>query len=150
MALARSAFVIPYAVGLQFWHPQRSPDEVTAALGLDPVRCWNKGAARSRPDGLPLSGRHEDNYWRIEFRVEGDGDIALRDAIGAELDKLGSAKAFLNAYTTERGRILMTIYWRLKESVGDDSLPHSFLARLADFRLDLEIAQLRSDEEGNE
>ncbi len=138
-----------YAIGLEFHHERRSPDEVTAALRIEPRRCWDKGTLCNRPDGSPLAGRRADNYWHAEFVVPafdhagGVGSIGV--LISACLDQLEEQKDFIADYAGDRGRGLLHIYWNFARSTSEDVLTIELMRRLAEFRLNVELHPLSTE-----
>ena len=51
-----------YSVALRIRHPDMDPQDVTAALGIEPKHAWRAGEARRTPVGTPLTGVYRDTY----------------------------------------------------------------------------------------
>jgi len=128
-------------VYLSFRHPRRLPDEVTAALRIDPDRCWNKGAARNTPDGRPLSGRHDYSYWIAQLPIAIDEFEGLGKAIEACLDRLEPQKAFVQEFTCAPGYGELSVYWDFY-GTAEARLSPDLMARVSSFGLTLDLKPL--------
>lgn len=111
---------------------------ITAALRLEPERCWDKGAARNTPDGLPLAGRHKETYWGAHLPPV-DDYLRLDKAITAWLDRLTPQQDFIAAFADSGGRVELQVFWSLKGAF-DTTLPYGLICRLAEFRMGIEIS----------
>ena len=126
-----------YSVSLRFWHPSRSPAEITAALQIEPSRSWAVGVARRTPKGTPLTGVYTENYWTARMIDGTSVDRDLAGAIELVLDKLDGRKSFLQEYASSGGHSELFIGWFFDDGNSGDELGHRLLARLAEFRIDL-------------
>ena len=124
-----------YSVMLRFWSSGRSPDEITTALQLDPVRCWNKGTSRNTPQGTPLAGRHKENYWATTLIERSPYELSLSKAVGRQLDLLDDKRDFLRGFGNDGERSELYIGWYSEPGSGGDVFEYPLLARLADLRL---------------
>jgi len=124
-----------YSIMLRFWSPRRSPDEITTALQIDPERCWNKGSARNTPQGVPLAGRHKENYWMRTLIERSPYELNLSKAVDKQLDLLDKKREFLRDFVGDGGRSELYIGWYTEPACGGDVFEYPLLARLADLRL---------------
>jgi hypothetical protein len=131
-----------FTITLSFWHPRRAPDEVTAALGVDPHRCWNRDAMRNRPDGTPLAGFHKENHWTKALESRADDDIGLAKRLGGIIDDLSRQRAFFQAFADDGGRAELSVFWNIGGVWPDETFQHKMLAKMADLRLDLKLSPI--------
>ena len=122
---------------LSFHHPRRKADEVTAALRIDPERCWDKGSARNTYYGGALAGRNDETYWATSLGAA-DDYLGLDKAITALLDRLEPQRDFIASFA-EAGRVELQVFWPLNSAIHT-TLPSSLLRRLAEFAIGLEIS----------
>lgn len=123
---------------LSFYHPWRKAEEITAALRIDPERCWDKGSACNTRYGAPLAGRNKETYWATHLPGI-DNNLALSKEIAAWLDRLEPQKDFIASFADNGGRVELQIFWSLKSAVQTD-LPLSLIRRLAEFGMGLELS----------
>ncbi|HEX3885101.1 MAG TPA: DUF4279 domain-containing protein [Stellaceae bacterium] len=89
-----------FDIALLIRHPNLDPALITERLGLDALRAWKAGDARTTPAGRLLPGRHADSCWNYVFHYK-DTDrlsMAIEDILGTlknhkplleEIDKTG-------------------------------------------------------------
>lgn len=53
----------PHKISLRFRHNTLDPADITATLGIKPLRCWRAGAPRCTPKGNPLEGTWPQSFW---------------------------------------------------------------------------------------
>ncbi len=122
---------------LSFYHPRRRAAEITAALRMDPERCWDRGAARNIHYGRALAGRESETYWSTTL-PDLDDFIGLAKAIAAQLDRLDSQKDFIRSFADTGGRVELEIFWRLNSAVHTD-LPFNLINRLVEFGMGISL-----------
>ncbi len=127
-----------HSLTLTVLHPSRKADEVTAALRIDPDRCWDKGAACNTPDGRPLPGRHKDMYWRADLAIN-EPYRGLAAVISDWLDRMDSQRDFIREFADSGGEVWLEIYWNFAKTASDDRLPRQFIDRLAAFGIGLHL-----------
>lgn len=127
-----------HSLVVEFSHPNRKADEITAALRVEPDRCWDKGAARNTPDGRPLAGRHKEMYWRADLVVN-EAWRGLAAVVNDWLDQVDRHQAFIREFVDTGGTVWLEIYWDFPKSASDDRLPPATMARLAAFGVGLHL-----------
>jgi hypothetical protein len=125
-----------YRLSFRLWHPSMDPRDITATVGMHPVRTWKAGEPRTTPKGTPLEGLNRETYWYTQLC---DGEMPpspLATEVDAALQKLMPHRPFLRRLRTEGGRSELFIGWYLRTQAGE-TFPHSILAKLADLEIDL-------------
>jgi len=111
----------PFMVSLQIHDPARSADDITRGLGVQPDVSWNVGAPRSRPDGTPMSGKHQATYWGKTFEA---GKHPLPSAVIAHwVRQLGPRHAFLRKLSERGAKISFYVTWSAGAFGGDEFAP---------------------------
>lgn len=59
-----------FCVSLSITHPSISPDEITAALNVEPSHSHKKGEQRYTTKGRLLEGKNKENFWRLTLHKE--------------------------------------------------------------------------------
>jgi len=103
-----------YCVSLSITHPSITPDEITAALKIEPSRFHIKGEQRFTPKGKPLEGKYQENFWRFtpheEYRVSAS-DIYLEDYLLSLNKEYASHKDYFSKLVTTGGYIEYCVGW---------------------------------------
>ncbi|MCA9191221.1 MAG: DUF4279 domain-containing protein [Planctomycetales bacterium] len=58
-----------FVASLHVQHPSVDPNDVTAALKLNPKSVKRRGERRRKPDGGLLSGNYDENHWRANLEI---------------------------------------------------------------------------------
>jgi Domain of unknown function (DUF4279) len=124
-----------FDIELLIIHPTIDPDEITAALGLEPARLHRVGDRRKTPKGTVLQGNYPDTRWRYCVRREVKHQW-FADEVAAFVKRLEPHKAFLSHVSTTGGRAILLIQF-LGDGYHGDKVPTAVLARLVDLGLDL-------------
>ena len=64
-----------YKLTLRISHPSLPPEQITAALRLEPDRSWTVGSPRKTPKGSPLPGEYKNCFWSHSFDTPADGEF---------------------------------------------------------------------------
>ena len=103
-----------YCVSLSITHPSVTPDEITAALKIEPSSCHIKGEQRLTPKGKPLEGENQENFWRFTPH-EGDrlsaSDIYLEDYLISLNNEYAVHRDYFSKLVTTGGYIEYFIGW---------------------------------------
>lgn len=131
-----------YTITLRLRHPAMRPDEMSTSLGLDPHRCWNKGAARTSPEGEPLGGYQKDNAWTRCLAGGPSDELSLAKCLAAVMKELGPASEFLRQFRSTGGTTELEVMWSIGDAWPEEVFPHALLAQLAEVMLDLRVSTI--------
>jgi hypothetical protein len=118
-------------------HPTMDPDDITAALGLEPSHARRIGGNRKTRKGTPLLGEYPDTRWRHSVRHDVRGQHFASE-VAALLDRLSPHKAFLAELRATGGQATLVVQF-LGDGYFGDMLPLNTLSKLIDLQLDLGI-----------
>ena len=124
-----------FSISLRFFHPHIAPEEITAALGLQPQRSWKAGEPRTTPKGTPLTGFNRQTCWGADVS-SGRWPTHINEAIHDVLKSLARHRSFLHRFRAEGGRVELFIGWFFENQSGD-VLTHQCLALAGDLQIDL-------------
>lgn len=116
-------------------HPSLTPQEITAALGLEARFAHGAGGRRKAPDGTLLDGVYRDTRWRHSIRHE-LRDQWFADKVAALVDRLVPHRDFLHSLRDTGGAASIMVQFLGDGYLGDE-LSADTLAKMADLRLDL-------------
>ena len=140
--MADSAFTIV----LRLQHPTMDPNEFTAALGMEPDRCWSKGSVRLRVDGTMAGGWHKKSGW-MKVIAEDHFDNQLfgyrLSLLTQEMDK---SRAFLSDFRRSGGITEIDATWVIGASWMEERLDHLLLAQIGGLGVDLILWPLAPSE----
>jgi hypothetical protein len=131
-----------YTITLRLRHPKKRPDEISTALQLDPHRCWNKGSARTSPDGQPLGGYHEENAWSRVLAGGPSDELSLAKCVAGVLKQLHPAAEFLQQFRSEGGQSELDIQWSIGDAWPEEIFDHALISELAQMQLDLRVSTI--------
>src|SRR5262249_40422598 len=117
-------------------HPSINPDEITAALGLEPSHARRFGEKRATPKGRLLEGTYPDSRWRHSVRHEIKGRFFARK-IDELLDQLLPHRDFLHQLRTTGGQATLIVYFI--DGYFTDSISNETLSKVVDLGMDLAI-----------
>ena len=126
-----------YSVSLRIWHPSADPSDLTAALGIEPDRCWRSGDARTTSKGRILEGFRENTYW-VARVLESAPESYLADALQALVGQFSRHKGFFRKVRSEGGKVEFFVGWYIERNIGDE-FDISLLAGLADLGVNLSL-----------
>jgi hypothetical protein len=118
-------------------HPTMTPDEITAALGLQPRTTHQVGHPRKTPKGTPLEGRYADTRWRHSVRYELRGQW-FGDKITTLVECLMPHKTFFHHLRATGGTAEIFVQF-LGDGYFGDNVPLETLARMVELQLDFGI-----------
>ena len=98
-----------YSVALQVRHPHTEPQQIVAAIGLQPARCWSVGEKRATPKGTSLPGNYRESYCVFDLGEGDDGELA--NFLRRTLEKLEHAAAFISQLRQTGGNLNFFISW---------------------------------------
>jgi hypothetical protein len=116
-------------------HPTIDPDDITAALGLEPSHAHRIGDNRKTPKDTPLPGQYPDTRWRHSVRYDVQSQHFHRH-VADLLDRLTPHKSFLMELRASGGRGTLIVQF-LGDGYFGDTLPLDMLSKLVDLQLDL-------------
>jgi hypothetical protein len=128
-----------YAVDLRIWHPSIDPQEITAALHIEPTVFHEVGKRRQTPKGNLLDGTYAESYWTADPFSRGEyssADDLAEDALAEVLEVLESHKAFLHRLRGEGARIHLQVSSYGTRNYAFEFGPE-FLQKCADLGLSL-------------
>lgn len=73
----------PVQLSLRIRHPAIDPDEISAALGLEPEHCFKAGDARIARSERRIAGQHTQTYWLAPVSPETWADPIEPSFLGA-------------------------------------------------------------------
>jgi len=119
-----------FVLALFIVHPSVDPDDITAALGLQPTIVHRFGAPRKTPVGRRLSGQYPDTRWRhsITYHTENQ---RFSEQLSAFLDKLRRNKSYFS-YIHSTGGSIQVILQFLGDGYYGDVLSQKILAKMAE------------------
>jgi hypothetical protein len=125
-------------ISLRLRHPTIDPAEITAALHLNPSRCWRAGEPRTTPKGGELEGINRETYWTARL-VEGEWPpTALPVLISDLLAQLALHRSFFHRIRSEGGAVEFFVGWFFEAQSGD-VFDCNLMARMADLKIDLSL-----------
>ena len=101
-----------FTMSLRIWHPGMDPAEITAALGLQPVRTMRAGERRMTPKGQLLDGLNAESYWCADPFQRGEwlsSDDTIEDLVAETLGWVEPHRAFLLRVRDEGGRMILWV-----------------------------------------
>ncbi len=126
-----------FDVELLIVHPTIDPAEITAALGIEPVKTHRVGDSRRTPKGTPLPGNYQDTRWRHSIRHEAK-DQWFADQFETLLSRIEPHAAFLGHLRATGGRTCLIIQF-LGDGYHGDEISADTLSKLANMGLSLGI-----------
>jgi hypothetical protein len=126
-----------YSISLRLWHPTIGPEEITAALNIQPGRSWVAWAPRTTASGRPMRGINADNFWTVRLCDDVFETPDLRSALKSQLSRLSIHKQFFNSFVESGGGAEFFIGWVLEQTNSGDVLDHALFTLLADLKIDL-------------
>jgi hypothetical protein len=126
-----------FDVELFIVHPTIDPAEITAALGIEPVRTHRVGDSRRTPKGKPLPGNYPDTRWRHCIRHEAK-DQWFADEFETRVSRIEPHAAFLGHLRTTGGRTQLIIQF-LGDGYHGDTISADTLIKLANMGLSLGV-----------
>ena len=124
-----------YKISLRLRHPEMDPDEISAALKMQPRFKSKAGQPRRTPLGLPLEGTYHESYWSSRC-AEGSG-FDLADTLESLVQELEAHREFLAGFCATGGSIEYFIGWFTDGKNTGVTLSWGLQRRLADLRVDL-------------
>ena len=118
-------------------HPTISPDQISAALGLEGHFAHCVGDPRRTPKGALLEGRYKDTRWRHSIRYD-LMDQWFAEKIAAFVDSLVPHKQFLHSVRATGGTAEIIIQF-LGDGYFGDSVALDTLAKMTDLQLSFGI-----------
>ena len=118
-------------------HPTISPDQISAALGLEGHFVHCVGDPRMTPKGTLLEGRYQDTRWRHSIRYD-LMDQWFAEKIAAFVDSLVPHKRFLHSVRATGGTAEIIIQF-LGDGYFGDSVPLDTLAKMTELQLSFGI-----------
>lgn len=128
-----------YCVTLSITHPSIMPEEITAALNIEPTHSNKIGEQRTTSKGKLLEGKCTENLWRFtpheKIRLSAD-DIFLEDYLLSLNQEYGIHKKYFSHLVETGGYIEYFIGW----FEGDHNLVATFSPKLLKSTSELNIA----------
>ena len=130
---------VPRRVDVELFivHPTISPDQISAALGLEGHFAVRVGDLRRTPRGTLLEGRYKDSRWRHSIQ-HALIDQWFADKITAFVDALLPHKQLLHDVRATSGTAELIIQF-LDDGYFGDSVPLDTLAKMAELQLSFGI-----------
>lgn len=113
------------------------PDEITDALGLDPLNQQVVGEPRWTPKGTHRPGTYHRTSWRHSVRYQVRHQW-FAEEVTKLVDRLVPHKDFLHRLRSTGGEAVIIVQF-LGDGYFGDSIPSETLAKLADLKLELGI-----------
>jgi hypothetical protein len=127
-----------YSVSFRIWHPSIDPSDITAAIGLEPLRAWKAGEPRTTPTGRLLEGINRETYWSVKVCKGKMPPHTLATEVDSTLDNLSAHRAFLHRIRMAGGRCEFFVGWFIQSQAGE-TFSHSTLAKMAALGIDLSL-----------
>lgn len=124
-------------VELLIMHPTISPEEITAALGMEAQIAHCAGAPKILSNGKRLPGLWPDTRWRHSRQYE-ISDQWFLGKVEELVGRLETHKAFLTALKSSGGKATLILQF-FADGYWGDNLPPALLTKLASLDLDLGI-----------
>jgi len=119
-----------FVLALFIIHPSVDPDDITAALGLQPTIVHRFGAPRKTPYGHRLPGKYPDTRWRHRIRCYTD-DQHFSEQLSAFVDRLRHKKDYFTYITSTGGHVEIILQF-LGDGYYGDALSRETLANMAE------------------
>ncbi len=128
-----------YSISLRVHHPSMDPSDATAEFGLQPIRQWQAGDARSTPTGRPLEGTYSGTYWCTDLcaNVESSSE-GLEAALLRHSSRLSPHQAFISHVLASGGKVELYVGVFGPASFGFEFEP-SLLEKIAVMGLALSV-----------
>ncbi|QEN90937.1 DUF4279 domain-containing protein [Labrys sp. KNU-23] len=126
-----------FDVQLFIVHPSIEPDEITAAIGLEPTRQHPAGKPRVTPKGTSLPGVYPDTRWRYSERHHVE-EQWFASSVEELVDRLLPHKSFLLGLRESGGETCVIVQF-LGDGYFGDEVPLRTLAKLVELGLDFGI-----------
>jgi len=125
-----------FCLDLFIVHSSIDPNEITAALGLEPSNAHRVGDRRATAKGRLLEGTYSDIRWRYSICHE-NADRFFARKIDEFLDRLVPHRGFLHQLRATGGRATLIVYFI--DGYFTDSISNETLSKLVDLHMDLAI-----------
>ena len=126
-----------YKISLRLRHPAMDPDEISAALKMQPHVRWMAGRPRRTPLGQPLEGTYRETCWSSRC-AEGSG-FDLEDTLESLVQELERHKEFLAGFCATGGSVEYFIGWFTDGKNTGATFSWGLQRRLADLHVHLAL-----------
>jgi hypothetical protein len=133
-----------FKISLRLAHPSADLSNCSKEFGLEPLREWKRGDARTTPRGRPLEGLRDDSYWTTPLDVSNSKD--LESALGQIANWLESHEPFLARHAESGGVTRLFIGFFLESFKTGFLLEPALLAKYSSLGVGLDFDMYGHDE----
>ncbi|QOW22176.1 DUF4279 domain-containing protein [Lysobacter avium] len=134
-----------FKISLRLTHPVAELCHCTSEFGMEPLRQWKVGDARTTPRGNPLEGLRSNSYWTVPLAISEKED--LEAALARIAQWLGEHDSFMLIHADSGGSAALFIGFFLESFNSGFLLEPSLLAKYSTLGVALDFDMYGPDDE---